>query len=60
LLFIQCEDCARQHHGCCSGECCEIIALPAEAQKEMRRGKAQGRKVFRKGRSENIHFTAKA
>jgi UPF0176 protein len=54
LLFIQCTECAAKFDGCCSNACQEIIALPEEVQKEMRRGKAQGRMVFKKGRSEHI------
>ncbi|HRI78764.1 MAG TPA: rhodanese-related sulfurtransferase [Cyclobacteriaceae bacterium] len=56
LLFIQCDDCAKKFDGCCSVECKEVIALPATAQKELRKGKAQGRMVYKKGRSENIKF----
>jgi UPF0176 protein len=58
LLFIQCEECATKLDGCCSTSCKEIIALPLEAQKELRKGKAQGRMVYKKGRSENIKFRA--
>jgi UPF0176 protein len=50
LLFIQCEDCAKEYNGCCSVECKEIIELPAEKQKEIRRGINKGRQVFKKGR----------
>jgi UPF0176 protein len=50
LLFIQCEECAQKYAGCCSISCSEVIALPANAQKAMRSGKAQSRKVYRKGR----------
>ena len=56
LLFIQCSDCAASYDGCCSKECKEVIALPIERQRELRKGKAQGRMVFKKGRSENIKF----
>lgn len=56
LLFIQCEECAEHFNGCCSDECKEIIALPVEAQKELRKGINKGRQVFRKGRSEKIAF----
>lgn len=56
LLFIQCEECAAHFNACCSEECKEIIALPAEAQKELRKGINKGRQVFRKGRSEKIAF----
>jgi UPF0176 protein len=54
LLFIQCEECAKKFDACCSSQCQDIIKLPEEVQKEMRRGKAQGRLVFKKGRSEHI------
>ena len=56
LLFIQCEACASKYAGCCSEECKAIIALPAEAQKTLRKGKAQQRKTFHKGRSPKIRF----
>ena len=56
LLFIQCKECAEKYAGCCSSACCEIIALPSEQQKEIRRGVNKGRQVFKKGRSENIQF----
>jgi UPF0176 protein len=32
--------------------------LPAEAQKEIRKGKNKGRQVFKKGRSEKIIYKA--
>ncbi len=56
LLFIQCKECASKYEGCCSDECKEIIALPIDQQRELRKGKAQGRMVFKKGRSKNIKF----
>ena len=59
LLFIQCEECARKFNECCSVACTEIIELPPVQQKEMRKGKAQGRMVYKKGRSENIKFKIK-
>lgn len=60
LLFIQCDACAAKFAGCCSEECKEIVALPAEAQKNLRKGKAQERKVFHKGRSPKIRFKGTA
>lgn len=54
LLFIQCPECAQHYHGCCSTECAEIISLPAEAQKQLRKGVNKGRQVFRKGRGKNL------
>lgn len=50
LLFIQCEDCAKEYEGCCSKECHDIIQLPIEQQKEIRKGIDKGRQVFKKGR----------
>ncbi len=60
LLFIQCDECKEKFNGCCSVECAEVIALPADHQKEMRKGKAQGRMVYKKGRSSNIKFRQKS
>ncbi len=37
LLFIQCEECAAQYEGCCSDECRDIIHLPEEEQKALRK-----------------------
>ncbi len=37
LLFIQCEKCFEEMNGCCNSECFEIIKLPLEKQKELRR-----------------------
>ncbi|HQQ98470.1 MAG TPA: rhodanese-related sulfurtransferase [Cyclobacteriaceae bacterium] len=56
LLFIQCPECKAKYDGCCSDECKEVVALPEEVQREMRRGKAQLRNVYHKGRSQNIRF----
>ena len=56
LLFIQCPECKAKYDGCCSNDCKEIVALPEEAQRELRKGKAQLRKVYHKGRSQNIRF----
>jgi UPF0176 protein len=54
LLFIQCEECAKKYNGCCSQECKDIVQLPQEAQKEIRRGVNKGRQVFRKGRTSHL------
>jgi UPF0176 protein len=60
LLFIQCENCKNQFNGCCSDECQQIIELPIEAQKEIRKGINKGRQVFKKGRSEKLGLKLKA
>ena len=56
LLFIQCTNCSEQMNQCCSTECKDIIALPDDVQKELRRGKADSNKIFKKGRSEALKF----
>ena len=59
LLFIQCIECGEKYKGCCSQECMETVALPAEAQKALRKGINKGRQVFKKGRSEKIPYMKK-
>lgn len=53
LLFIQCKECREAFSGCCSTACREIMTLPADQQKEIRRGVNKGRQVFKKGRVDN-------
>ncbi|HEV7620313.1 MAG TPA: rhodanese-related sulfurtransferase, partial [Flavisolibacter sp.] len=48
LLFIQCENCKNEFDGCCSKECKDILHLPAEEQKMVRKGIDKGRNVFNK------------
>lgn len=59
LLFIQCKACAEKFSGCCSEACNDIIAMPVEKQKEIRKGINKGRQVFKKGRSEKVPFMKK-
>lgn len=54
LLFIQCEECKEIMDGCCSPKCQEIIQLPEEVQKELRKGKDTGVRIFSKGRFRTI------
>ena len=56
LLFIQCDNCAKQMNNCCSDDCKEIVALPYEEQKALRKGKVISNKIFKKGRSEVLKF----
>ncbi|GAA0891164.1 rhodanese-related sulfurtransferase [Fulvivirga kasyanovii] len=60
LLFIQCKECAEKHQGCCSAECKDIINLPEDDQKAIRKGLNKGRQVFKKGRSEKLLFKSNA
>lgn len=50
LLFIQCEDCATTFEGCCCKDCKEIIQLPKEDQKVLRKNRNNGQKIFNKAR----------
>lgn len=59
LLFIQCESCAKKFNNCCSQECKDIVELPVEQQKEIRKGINKGRQVFKKGRSEKLGLKLK-
>lgn len=59
LLFIQCKECKKQYHGCCSKECSDILQLPEEKQKEIRKGINNGRMVFKKSRGASIKFRKK-
>jgi len=59
LLFIQCDECAEAMNHTCSDECKEVIALPYEVQKELRKGVPNSNKIFKKGRSEKLKFQKK-
>jgi UPF0176 protein len=50
ILFIQCPKCMAQFENCCSSACQEIIHLPLEEQKELRKNKQAVRNVYKKGR----------
>ncbi|MDC0176593.1 rhodanese-related sulfurtransferase [Polaribacter sp.] len=56
LLFIQCDACSEKMENTCSSACQEIIQLPFEVQKELRKGKGNSNKIFKKGRSEMLKF----
>jgi len=56
LLFIQCEECAASMEGCCSTECVDVIQLPEDEQKAIRRGIMNGNKIFKKGKSDVLTF----
>lgn len=60
LLFIQCEECAAEMNNCCSTDCMDIVALPAEEQKALRKGKGVSNLIFKKGRSEVLKYKNKS
>jgi UPF0176 protein len=41
---------------CCSTACQDIIKLPYEVQKELRKGIPNSNKIFKKGRSEVLTY----
>lgn len=56
LLFIQCDECMGAMLNTCSTECFDIIQLPEDEQKTLRRGIMKGNQVFKKGKSEKLGF----
>ena len=56
LLFIQCKECSEKMETTCSIECQEIIHLPYEEQKKLRKGTHASNKIFKKGRSGKLKF----
>lgn len=54
LLFIQCDDRSKKMKGCCSDTCMEIVSLPEEQQKSLRKGIKNDTMIFKKGRSESL------
>ena len=56
LLFIQCEACGEKMQSCCSDPCKEIIQLPIEEQRALRKRTHNSNKIFKKGRSEVLKF----
>lgn len=59
LLFIQCTTCAEAHNNCCSDLCSDIVLLPENQQKRLRKGTKNSNKIFKKGRSEALAFMKK-
>ena len=51
LLFIQCEKCFGKMNGCCGEECFEIVKLPLEKQKELRRDQTKKPESFNNSRN---------
>lgn len=54
LLFIQCAECAEKMKGCCSDACRDIVSLPSEQQKMLRKGVRNDAMIFKKGRFKSL------
>lgn len=51
LLFIQCPQCAQKMQNCCSDACKNIVTLPQEQRRILRKGIKNDAMIFRKGKS---------
>ena len=56
LLFIQCDECSEKMEQCCSTPCQEIIHLPYEEQKALRKGQGNSNDIFKKGRADHLPY----
>lgn len=54
LLFIQCPECASKYNHTCSTACQDIITLPLEQQKEIRKGIDKGQNIFNKSKERRL------
>jgi UPF0176 protein len=50
ILFIQCPTCKENYSNCCSEACHEVIKMPEEEQRKLRKAQQPKRNVFKKGR----------
>jgi UPF0176 protein len=50
LLFIQCDECAVKHEGCCSTDCQTVLHLPEEEREVLRKGTDKGQMIFNKSK----------
>lgn len=60
LLFIQCDTCAAKFETCCSEPCRDMIHLPFETQKALRKGMKNKQMIFKKGRAEHLKLNEAA
>ncbi len=54
LLFIQCNECAKEYDGCCSVECRDEHRLPEEEQRARRAGRENGTMIFNKSKDHSL------
>lgn len=59
ILFIQCKKCAEKYDGCCSKDCQEIIHLPEEEQRKLRKGRNNSNRIFKKGKGPQLKYKKK-
>jgi len=55
LLFLQYDDCKDKYENCCSVECIEIVNLPLEEQKKLRKG-TDSKKMYYSHKRVNLNL----
>jgi UPF0176 protein len=55
LLFLQCDNCKEKYENCCSVECIEVVNLPFEKQKELRKG-TDNKKMYYSHKRVNLNL----
>ncbi len=55
LLFLQCDNCKEKYEQCCSVECIEIVNLPLEEQKKLRKG-TDSKKMYYSHKRVNLNL----
>ncbi|MBT5749671.1 MAG: rhodanese-related sulfurtransferase [Flavobacteriales bacterium] len=55
LLFLQCDSCKGKYENCCSVECIEIVNLPLEEQKKIRKG-TDNKKMYYSHKRVNLNL----
>ena len=58
LLFIQCDKCKKKYENCCSVECIEVINMPLEKQKQLRKG-IENKKMYYSHRKVKLNLSKK-
>jgi UPF0176 protein len=58
LLFLQCDSCKEKYENCCSVECIEIVNLPIDEQKKLRKG-TDNKKMYYSHKRVNLNLDKK-
>jgi len=58
LLFLQCDSCKEKYENCCSVECIEIVNLPLDEQKKLRKGR-DNKKMYYSHKRINLNLNKK-
>jgi UPF0176 protein len=58
LLFLQCDNCKEKYENCCSVDCIEIVNLPLEESKQLRKG-SDNKKMYYSHKRVNLNLNKK-